>query len=48
MGKKDAEDMIMKARIQAGWITEADLEEMKAKAEAAAAAAAAAAEAAAR
>ena len=45
--KKDAEEMIMKARIAAGWITEADLADMKAKAEAAAAAAAAAAEAAA-
>jgi transcription termination/antitermination protein NusA len=39
--KKDAEDMIMAARVLAGWITQADLDEMKAKAEAAAAAAAA-------
>ena len=44
--KKDAEDLIMAARIEAGWITQADLDEMKAKAEAAAAAAAAEAEAA--
>ncbi len=45
--KKDAEEMIMQARILAGWITQADLDEMKAKADAAAAAAADAAEAAA-
>jgi transcription termination/antitermination protein NusA len=34
--KKDAEDMIMAARVAAGWITQADLDDIKAKAEAAA------------
>jgi transcription termination/antitermination protein NusA len=43
--KKDAEDMIMSARVAAGWITQADLDDMNAKAEVAAAAAQAAAEA---
>jgi N utilization substance protein A len=43
LGKKEAEDLILAARIEAGWITQADLDEMKAKAEAAAAAAAEAA-----
>ena len=44
VSRKDAEDMIMAARIAAGWITEDDLARMKAEAEAKAAAAAAAAE----
>jgi N utilization substance protein A len=47
VSRKDAEDMIMAARIAAGWITEEDLARMKAEAEEKAAAAAAAAEAAA-
>jgi transcription termination/antitermination protein NusA len=47
VAKKDAEDMIMAARVVAGWITQADLDEMKAKAEAAEAEAAVAAAAAA-
>jgi N utilization substance protein A len=42
LGKKDVEDMIMGARVVAGWITQEDLDAMKAQAEAAAAAKAAA------
>jgi N utilization substance protein A len=41
--RKDAEDMIMAARIAAGWVTQEDLDKMKAEQEAAAAAAQAAA-----
>jgi N utilization substance protein A len=47
VGRKEAEEMIMAARIAAGWVTEEDLERMRKEQEAAAAAAAAAAEAAA-
>jgi N utilization substance protein A len=47
VNRKEAEDMIMAARIAAGWITEEDLARMRAETEAKAAAAAAAAEAAA-
>jgi N utilization substance protein A len=43
IGRKEAEDMIMAARIAAGWVTAADLEKLKAEQEAAAAAQAAAA-----
>ncbi len=44
VNKKDAEDMIMAARVLAGWITQADFDKMKADAEAAKAAAASGAE----
>jgi transcription termination/antitermination protein NusA len=47
VGRKEAEDMIMAARIAAGWVTEEDLEKMRAEQAAAAAAAQAAAAAAA-
>jgi N utilization substance protein A len=47
VSRKDAEDMIMAARIAAGWVTEEDLERMRAEQAAASAAAAAQAEAAA-
>jgi N utilization substance protein A len=47
VGRKEAEEIIMAARIAAGWVTEEDLERMRNEQEAAAAAAAAAAEAAA-
>ncbi len=46
VGRKEAEEMIMAARIAAGWVTEEDLERMRKEQEAAAAATAAAAEAA--
>jgi N utilization substance protein A len=46
VGRKEAEDMIMAARIAAGWVTEEDLERMRKEQEEAAAAAAVAAEAA--
>jgi N utilization substance protein A len=42
LGRKEAEDMIMAARIAAGWVTEEDLEKMRAEQAAAAAAAEAA------
>jgi N utilization substance protein A len=42
VGRKEAEDMIMAARIAAGWVTQEDLEKMKAEQAAAAAAAEAA------
>ena len=42
VGRKEAEDMIMAARIAAGWVTEEDLEKMRAEQAAAAAAAEAA------
>jgi N utilization substance protein A len=42
VGRKEVEDMIMAARIAAGWVTEADLEKLKAEQAAAAAAAEAA------
>jgi transcription termination/antitermination protein NusA len=42
VGRKEAEDMIMAARIAAGWVTEEDLEKMRAEQTAAAAAAEAA------
>ena len=42
MNRKEAEDMIMAARIAAGWVTEEDLERLKAEQAAAAAAAEAA------
>jgi N utilization substance protein A len=42
VGRKEAEDMIMAARIAAGWVTEEDLERMRAEQAAAAAAAEAA------
>ena len=45
VGRKEAEEMIMAARIAAGWVTEEDLERMRKEQEAAAAATAAAAEA---
>ena len=45
VGRKEAEEMIMAARIAAGWVTEEDLDRMRKEQEAAAAAAAAAAEA---
>ena len=45
VGRKEAEEMIMAARIAAGWVTEEDLERMRKEREAAAAATAAAAEA---
>jgi N utilization substance protein A len=44
VGRKEAEDMIMAARIAAGWVSEEDLERMRNEQAAAAAAAAAAAE----
>jgi N utilization substance protein A len=47
VSRKDAEDMIMAARIAAGWVTQEDLERMRAEQAAASAAAAAQAEAAA-
>ena len=47
MSRKDVEDMIMAARIAAGWVTQEDLDKMRAE-QAAAAAAAEAAKAAAR
>jgi N utilization substance protein A len=43
VSRKDVEDMIMAARIAAGWVTQEDLDKMKAEQEAAAAAALAAA-----
>ena len=42
MSRKDVEDMIMAARIAAGWVTQEDLDKMRAEQEAAAAAAEAA------
>jgi N utilization substance protein A len=42
VGRKEVEDMIMAARIAAGWVTEEDLEKLKAEQAAAAAAAEAA------
>jgi N utilization substance protein A len=46
VGRKEAEEMIMAARIAAGWVTEEDLDRMRKEQEAAAAAAVEAAEAA--
>jgi N utilization substance protein A len=43
LSRKDVEDMIMAARIAAGWVTQEDLDRLKAEQEAAAAAAQAAA-----
>jgi len=43
VGRKEAEDIIMAARIAAGWVTAEDLEKLRAEQEAAAAAQAAAA-----
>jgi transcription termination/antitermination protein NusA len=43
VSRKDVEDMIMASRIAAGWVTQEDLDKMKAEQEAAAAAALAAA-----
>jgi len=42
ISRKDVEDMIMAARIAAGWVTQEDLDKMRAEQEAAAAAAEAA------
>jgi N utilization substance protein A len=42
LSRKDVEEMIMAARIAAGWVTQDDLDKMRAEQEAAAAAAAAA------